>query len=226
MWTSKNVEYDAVNSQLKEQVRQYEAKLQLAGGGGKQTSLADVFGSDGSALDKQVKAAGNGDGSSGSGSAAPGDKSGDKQPQKQPSNDNEPIAPVLKRTRRALMPYPINAEQKSYYAALTPGKQPASSNIEPAPKATKAARALLIICYNRPDYLRRTLQAVFDRLPSYNRPHIYISQDGDDAAVGNVIKQMKAAFGESHPDVPFNHLQHPGGVGGQSQKLRGKGEHC
>ena len=86
----------------------------------------------------------------------------------------------------------------------------ASTNIEPAPVTTAAARALLIICFNRPAYLKRTLDAVRTRLPTYNRPHIYVSQDGDEAAVTAVITEWKSAMALSAPDVPVTHWRHPG----------------
>jgi hypothetical protein len=46
------------------------------------------------------------------------------------------------------------------------------------PGDTRAARALLVICYNRPDYLKRTLNSILKGMPTYNRPHLYISQVG------------------------------------------------
>jgi alpha-1,3-mannosyl-glycoprotein beta-1,2-N-acetylglucosaminyltransferase len=82
-------------------------------------------------------------------------------------------------------------------------------NYEPASSDSSIARALLIICYNRPDYLKRTLENVLRHLPSYNRPHIYISQDGSVETVTKVIQDFKQMFQESAPDVPFTHLHHP-----------------
>jgi hypothetical protein len=36
------------------------------------------------------------------------------------------------------------------------------SSVEPAPRDPSVARALLVICYNRPEYLRRTLTSVLE----------------------------------------------------------------
>jgi alpha-1,3-mannosyl-glycoprotein beta-1,2-N-acetylglucosaminyltransferase len=83
--------------------------------------------------------------------------------------------------------------------------------LESAPKLAVGARALLVICYNRPDYLRRTLDAVRTRLPAHNRPHIFISQDGSDAGVSSVISDASAAFARDAPDVPVTTLRHPNG---------------
>lgn len=90
-----------------------------------------------------------------------------------------------------------------------PGGEGNGGAVEPAPKSPKAATALLIICYNRPAYLQRTLTAVMQHLPSYNRPHIYVSQDGDNAEVTAVIDAMRATMATQNPDIPVTHLRHP-----------------
>jgi hypothetical protein len=115
--------------------------------------------------------------------------------------------------RIPLAPYPLTDAQRHYYAALGgTGKAPSEEGIEPAPKDPKRARALVVICYNRPDYLRRTLNAVATRMPSFNRPHIYVSQDGDVASVTDVITEFASTFASRHPDVPFRHIRHPAGA--------------
>jgi hypothetical protein len=89
-------------------------------------------------------------------------------------------------------------------AAAEPSAQRGSAGVvlsqepelEPAPANPHDARALLVICYNRPDYLRRTLTSVLDRLPTYNRPHVYVSQDGDVADVTAVVSEFQAAFAQ------------------------------
>lgn len=89
--------------------------------------------------------------------------------------------------------------------APPPPTTPAAVRIVAAPVASSLAgaapallaeppRALLVICYNRADYLRRTLTAVLERLPSRNRPHIYVSQDGNVDAVSAVIGDFTAQF--------------------------------
>ena len=85
----------------------------------------------------------------------------------------------------------------------------AVAEIEAAPTDTSAARALLVICYNRPDYLRRTLDAVARHLPTYNRPHVYISRDGDVPAVGAVVDEWVARMAAEAPDVPVTVWRHP-----------------
>lgn len=91
----------------------------------------------------------------------------------------------------------VSKPAERHVPALTP---PTSSRfpagIEPAPADPRQARALLVICYNRPDYLRRTLSSVLERLPAYNRPHVYISQDGEVPGVTAVIKEMQQAFAQ------------------------------
>jgi hypothetical protein len=116
---------------------------------------------------------------------APAAAPAQKQPQQQPPRLRQPQQP-------AQAPPP-----------------PPPPGVEPAPKDTRQARALLVICYNRPEYLRRTLNAVLTRLPSYNRPHVYISQDGDEGAVTAVIGEFAALFAAEAPDVPFTHWRHP-----------------
>ena len=94
-----------------------------------------------------------------------------------------------------------------------------SSGVEASPVSPSSARALLVICYNRPAYLKRTLRAVLSRLPTYDRPHVYISQDGDDGEVSAAIGEMAGEFASAAPDVPFTHWHHPA----VSPKLRGGG---
>jgi hypothetical protein len=101
-------------------------------------------------------------------------------------------------------------------APAAPAKPPAAPQvdgrgvaIEPAPASAADARALLVICFNRPEYLARTLGAVLDRLPAYNRPHVYVSQDGDHAGVSAVVADFAARFAARAPDVPFTHWRHP-----------------
>ena len=89
------------------------------------------------------------------------------------------------------------------------GGSSAHGSVEPAPKDPRQARALLVICYNRPQYLTRTLNSVLERLPSYNRPHVIISQDGDDGGVTQVIEGFKQKFAAQAADVPFIHWRHP-----------------
>ena len=61
-------------------------------------------------------------------------------------------------------------------------------------KSASLSRAVVVICYNRPEYLQRTLMAVLDRLPATNRPHVYVSQDGSIPAVSAVIESLASQF--------------------------------
>jgi hypothetical protein len=94
-----------------------------------------------------------------------------------------------------------------------------ASGVEASPVSPSSARALLVICYNRPAYLKRTLRAVLSRLPTYDRPHVYISQDGEDGEVSAAIGELAGEFAAQAPDVPFTHWHHPA----VSPKLRGGG---
>ena len=80
--------------------------------------------------------------------------------------------------------------------------------MEAAPATAGAARAVLVICYNRPEYLARTLSSVLAALPARARPWVYVSQDGAVPEVTAVIDAARSAFASAAPDVPFVHLQH------------------
>lgn len=108
-------------------------------------------------------------------------------------------------------------------AALRPAPRESwkvvASEVEASPVSPSSARALLVICYNRPAYLKRTLRAVLSRLPTYDRPHVYISQDGEDREVTAAIGELAGEFAAQAPDVPFTHWHHPP----VTPKLRGGG---
>ena len=84
----------------------------------------------------------------------------------------------------------------------------AATGVVPAPASPSAARALLVICYNRPAYLRRTLEAVLARLPATDRPHIVVSQDGHLPEVTAVVGDMQKQFHAAAPDIAFSHIHH------------------
>lgn len=67
---------------------------------------------------------------------------------------------------------------------------------------------LLIICANRPEYLKRTLEAVAKYRPQ-DLP-IFISQDGADPGVEKLIKGTFLHLQLRSPDVEFIHKQHHG----------------
>lgn len=108
----------------------------------------------------------------------------------------------------------IAGDSRTLTAAAADSELPLSPGIgkaglvSPAPRSADAARALLVICYNRPDYLRRTLTTVLERLPVYDRPHVFVSQDGHLSDVAAVVAEMQTLFSQRAPDIPFSHIQH------------------
>ena len=70
--------------------------------------------------------------------------------------------------------------------------------------------AVLVICYNRPKYLTRALEALAKYWPggvessTVDIP-LFISQDGNDKGVQNAVD----AFKKSHPSMDITHLHHP-----------------
>ena len=57
--------------------------------------------------------------------------------------------------------------------------------------------AVLLMCYNRPDYLRETLTSLFDVIGTRGLP-VYVSQDGDHAPTAAMARRFKVT-----------HWQHP-----------------
>jgi alpha-1,3-mannosyl-glycoprotein beta-1,2-N-acetylglucosaminyltransferase len=98
------------------------------------------------------------------------------------------------------------------------------AQVSPAPSAapsrapTPAMRtAVVVMCYNRPQYLQRTLErmaAVFPR-DHLQWPFVYVSQDGADPSVAAVVREMQERFASSFPGVQFAHWNHP------QERLRG-----
>ena len=70
---------------------------------------------------------------------------------------------------------------------------------QPLENFTLPATAVVILCYNRPEYLQRTLQSLFEkRLP--HEWEVYVSQDGDHPGVKKVIESFQSRY-------PIHHLQ-------------------
>lgn len=67
---------------------------------------------------------------------------------------------------------------------------------------------LLIICAKRPDYLKRTLEAVVKYHPRDAVP-ILISEDGEDDDVARVIEMAKKKMTTVAKSVPIMHVHHP-----------------
>jgi len=62
---------------------------------------------------------------------------------------------------------------------------------------------VIIFAYNRPQYLERSLNNLFENMPQPNEGYsfpIFVSQDGDDVQVTNVIKKFPKVFHLSHTD--------------------------
>jgi alpha-1,3-mannosyl-glycoprotein beta-1,2-N-acetylglucosaminyltransferase len=80
--------------------------------------------------------------------------------------------------------------------------------------------AVLVICYNRPDYLRHTLTSLFDRMPEedVSRLPVVVSQDGNNEKVKNVVRSFESVA--SRKAVSFKHIQHQ-----QTNKLGDTGYH-
>ena len=60
--------------------------------------------------------------------------------------------------------------------------------------------ALVVICYNRPKYLSRTLDKIFDYYSADRNLAIFISQDGRMPPVINVVDQFIAKFKTKFPN--------------------------
>ncbi len=65
---------------------------------------------------------------------------------------------------------------------------------------------LLIICSNRPDYLKKTLSFILQYHPKKSVP-VIISQDGDNIEVNQVIEQAEKQF-KLQSQVSFQHIHH------------------
>jgi alpha-1,3-mannosyl-glycoprotein beta-1,2-N-acetylglucosaminyltransferase len=66
------------------------------------------------------------------------------------------------------------------------------------------------MCYNRPDYLRRTLDSLFSS--SWSTPHpvsVFVSQDGAEPGVAAVIQEFQARARARAAPLEVGHWQHP-----------------
>ena len=75
------------------------------------------------------------------------------------------------------------------------------------PKEFDYDTVLLIICSNRPEYLRRSLQKVIDYHPRRNYP-IFISEDGFHPEVRSVIEEALRRWNATAPQIPLLHVHH------------------
>eukprot|EP01138_Halocafeteria_seosinensis_P005103 gb/GECG01005217.1/.p1 GENE.gb/GECG01005217.1/~~gb/GECG01005217.1/.p1 ORF type:complete len:464 (+),score=65.51 gb/GECG01005217.1/:1-1392(+) len=87
-------------------------------------------------------------------------------------------------------------------------KEPDMPTMPDDPSQEKTFIALLVICYNRPQYLRNLLNNIRQNLPEGDPLDIFISQDGQRRDVAGEIQLFQKEVLESRPDAEVNHLQH------------------
>lgn len=139
---------------------------------------------------------------------------GQESPAHEPVHDLNPHGPLT------AQPPPSPWDEAPASAGLR-GKQPVTAppsvSNEPAPAVATGMEAftLLIICYNRPEYLRRTLRGIGAAWPTTGTgPHILLSQDGNDpgvsavAAQGATLVQEGQAAQASQAPITYQHVQH------------------
>ena len=71
-------------------------------------------------------------------------------------------------------------------------------------KKTRGMIPIVIMCYNRPDYLKRTIDNLLEYMPS-DRFFIVISQDGSDSALSTLIKETLSQT--LYDKYLFHHIQ-------------------
>jgi hypothetical protein len=78
---------------------------------------------------------------------------------------------------------------------------------------------LLMICFQRADYLERSLGAILANHPGNGGVPIVVSQDGSNADVIRVVQNFKAKMNKFDPSVAVVHMQHQQGGGDGYHKL-------
>ena len=71
--------------------------------------------------------------------------------------------------------------------------------------------ALVIVAYNRPDYLKRTFQSIISTLSSpsnHIRVDIVLSQDGYLDVLDNVVKEAELEIKSKLPSFKYKHIHH------------------
>ena len=86
-------------------------------------------------------------------------------------------------------------------------------NIETSNSIPLLTTSLIIFCYNRPQYLQRTLDSLYSRLGDMKKAfpggvNMIISQDGSQSDVSNVIEEFKAKLNREQGLV-LQHWNHP-----------------
>lgn len=109
-------------------------------------------------------------------------------------------------------PNPVNTEKPQEKTSSL-----FSKFIKTEPKQTKYHRcgnrktALVIVAYNRPDYLRRTMKSLINTLASPRNDvmvDIYLSQDGYLTVLDPVVAEMQKMIKSRLPEFQFTHLHH------------------
>lgn len=108
--------------------------------------------------------------------------------------------------------FPTGEEEDGNWLALRGASLDSSKASEWWYTLLDGRTAVLVICYNRPSYLQRTLDRIVTVWPGKNNGDkvsanipIFISQDGQDTGVTNVIKK----FIDTQTDISVTHLKHP-----------------
>ena len=71
--------------------------------------------------------------------------------------------------------------------------------------------ALVIVAYNRPEYLRRTFNSVISTLSSPSNHvlvDIVLSQDGYLTVLNDVVREAASKIKELLPEFTFSHIHH------------------
>ena len=74
----------------------------------------------------------------------------------------------------------------------SPSPPDATTAIASSPALSPSTIAVVVIAYNRPDYLDRALKSIFARHPRGDAYLVYVSQDGDNQKVADVIAKHGA----------------------------------
>jgi len=131
---------------------------------------------------------------------------------------NKQVAAILTPAQPVTLPIPkvVGQESKSVenglevHGANKEGNKGASTVSEgkTAVQGLGLDTVLLVICGNRPQYLKRTLAEVVKYHPKDSVP-VLISEDGESSEVGQVISEAKRSLQSIAPGVPMLHLHHP-----------------
>ncbi len=129
---------------------------------------------------------------------------GPSQSSKAPSVEHNPWHESSSRDEQGIIRLPPTADKSS--------EQISNSAPQKHRAIGLSQTTLLIICYNRPEYLKRTLKSVAAALPEHGGPHVLISQDGDISSVTSVAEQGSLLLNSSPErrgsQISFEHIHH------------------